>query len=213
MKKFMKKMIYGIAWFFSWIFNGAVLRAFGKFASCINTANFRRALKKHGKDTAIGRRNHFEHLKYVSVGDHFSAGDGLWIGAYPRWGGEEYQPSVEIGDGVSFSRNCHVGAIGKIRIGDHVLIGSNVLIHDHAHGASVATDKPRAELPLVTKGGIEIGDNTWVGENVCILGGVTIGKNCIIGANSVVTKSFDGDGLLIAGNPAKIVRIMPRADE
>lgn len=66
--------------------------------------------------------------------------------------------------------------------------------------------KPRHQLPLYSKGDILIGANTWIGDNAIILSGVHIGKNCVIGANAVVTKSFDEEGLVIAGNPARIVK-------
>ena len=210
MKKFLKAIAYGFAWCVSLLFNNVVLKGFRKFAELVNTANFRRSLKKCGKRTKIGRRNHFEHLKNVRIGSDFTACDGLWLGTYPKYANERYSPDVQIGNGVSLSRNCHIGAVGSVKIGNNVLMGSNILINDHAHGVSVNTDVPRTTLPLVTKGGIEIGDNVWIGDNVCILSGVTVGKNCIIGANSVVTKSFPEEGLLIAGNPARVIRTMEK---
>jgi maltose O-acetyltransferase len=55
---------------------------------------------------------------------------------------------------------------------------------------------------------VTIGDDVWVGGNSVILPGVTLGNNVIVGANSTVTKSF-GDNLIIAGNPARIIRENP----
>lgn len=55
---------------------------------------------------------------------------------------------------------------------------------------------------------IVIGNNVWLSANVIILPGVRIGNNCIVGAGSVVTKSFEEDNLIIAGNPAKIIGIV-----
>ena len=58
--------------------------------------------------------------------------------------------------------------------------------------------------PLSTKGPIVIGSYTWIGENVCIMPNVTIGKYCVIGATAVVTTSFP-DSSIIAGNPARLI--------
>ena len=57
---------------------------------------------------------------------------------------------------------------------------------------------------ITSKGPVIIGDYTWIGENVSIMPGVNIGKSSVIGANSVVTKSFP-ERSIIAGNPAKII--------
>ena len=73
-------------------------------------------------------------------------------------------------------------------------------------GETFDFSKPRHQLPLYSKGDILIGANTWIGDNAIILLGVHIGKNCVIGANAVVTKSFDEEGLIIAGNPARVVK-------
>lgn len=55
-----------------------------------------------------------------------------------------------------------------------------------------------------------IGKNVWICDNVCILPGVKIGDNCIIAAGSVVTKSFEEEGLLIGGVPAKVIKKMEK---
>ena len=213
MKKFLKKIAYGIAWLTSLLFNNVVLQCGRKFICLVNTANFRRKLAKRGKNTHIGRHNCFEHLGNVSVGNNFSSGDGLWVGTYPKWGDMTYRPKIVFGDNVSCSRNCHFGAIDEIVIGNNVLFGSNVLVNDHSHGYSAVSDVPRMRQPLVSKGGIEIGDNTWICDNVSILSDVHIGKNCIVGAGSIVTKSFEEDGLLIAGVPARVVKKLDEATQ
>ena len=60
---------------------------------------------------------------------------------------------------------------------------------------------------LISKGPVIISDNVWVGEGVVILPDVSIGKNAIIGANTVVTKDVP-DNAVVAGNPAKLIKIL-----
>ena len=92
-------------------------------------------------------------------------------------------------------------------IGDNVLIGSNVLITDHQHGLNdLKTLKiPPSKRSLISKGDVVIENNVWIGENAVIIPGVRIGKNSIVGANSVVTKSFKNNSI-IGGVPAKLIK-------
>jgi len=114
-----------------------------------------------------------------------------------------FSPSLTIEDGVGFGNNCHIGCINKIQIGKNTLIGSNVLIIDHAHGNNSNNKKiPITNQKLFSKGPIKIGNNCWIGENVVILPGVTIGNNSIIGAGAIVTKDVP-ENSVFAGNPAK----------
>ncbi len=189
----------------SFIFNNIFHKIFEILLCSINSSNFKRSLKKHGKRINIGRHNKFENLKNVIIGNDFSSLDGLWIGAYNYYFQFEYHPNIIIGNNVHFSRNCHVGAIDSVIIDDNVLIGSNVLINDHSHGQTNNFSMPRFKLELVSNGPIHIGENCFLCDNCCILGGVTLGKNCIVAANSVVNKSFP-DNCLIAGSPAKLVK-------
>tara|TARA_R110002094_G_scaffold7498_36_gene16863 strand:+ start:4199 stop:4735 length:537 start_codon:yes stop_codon:yes gene_type:complete len=89
-----------------------------------------------------------------------------------------------------------------VTLGDNVYIsiGASFVCHD---GATLPFRKNIPDLELA--GEITIGDNIFIGKGALILPGVTIGNNCVIGANSVVTKSFP-DGSIIAGNPARVIR-------
>ncbi|MCS6124076.1 DapH/DapD/GlmU-related protein [Shewanella baltica] len=110
---------------------------------------------------------------------------------------------LEIGDDVQINDNVHIACAEYIKIGKNTLIASKVYLTDHDHDFTSDKLKP-IDWPLKSEPLI-IGDNCWIGENVCILKGVSIGDGCIVGANAVVTKSFP-NGVIIAGNPAKIIR-------
>lgn len=112
---------------------------------------------------------------------------------------------ISIGDNVSIGPYAHITSITNIIIGNDIDIGPHCLISDNSKKASPQTVHihPR-KRPLTTKGPIEIGDYTWIGENVCIMSGVRIGSGCVIGANSVVTHSIP-DRSVAVGVPAKII--------
>lgn len=98
------------------------------------------------------------------------------------------------------SSNCYIQSINGIKIGKNFLFASGLKLISANH----STQSSKRESIVTTP--IKIGDNCWFGANVIILPGVEIGNNCIVGAGSVVTKNFKDDNLIIAGNPAKIIR-------
>lgn len=116
--------------------------------------------------------------QYITIGKKFQAMHNLRIEAWDEYEGQRFTPSITIGDNVIFNTDCHVGCINEIRIGDNVLIASRVYISDHFHGEinEKALKIPPRQRPLVSRGPVIIEDNVWVGEGVCILPGVTIGK-------------------------------------
>ena len=111
---------------------------------------------------------------------------------------------INIKDGTNIARSCNISAAKKITIGKKCLISYNVSILDHDH----VLDK-KGISPIdsgITKGQeIIIGDNCFIGAHCFILKGVTLGKQCVVGANSVVNQSFL-DYSVIAGNPAKLIK-------
>jgi len=107
---------------------------------------------------------------------------------------------VSIGNNSGFSGTV-IAAAGSIKIGNNVLCGANTTITDFDwHG--IMPDKRRnPEKPVP----VNIEDNVWIGLNCLILKGVTIGRNSVIGANSVVTKDIP-ENVVAAGNPCRIIK-------
>lgn len=145
--------------------------------------------------------------KNVKIGKNFTAGFGCRIEAFPL--NEDYGICISIGENVQINDYVHIGAVGSITIGNNVLMASKIYISDHNHGTydDLISDHPMS-IPIDRKAickPVVIGDNVWLGESVCILPGVTIGKGCVIGALSVVTKSIPPYSIAV-GVPAKVVK-------
>ena len=110
---------------------------------------------------------------------------------------------LEIGANCSVATSCFLDAgEAGIWIGSDCLIGPNVAMSAVNYRYD-ELDKPLREQGMTSKG-IRIGRNVWIGANCTIMDGVSIGDNCIVVANSLVTRSHP-PGVIIQGNPAKIV--------
>ena len=168
---------------------------------------FKRKFKKIGKNTFVESPFVIRGEKYMTVGNNFNARKRLQLEAFDTHNGVCFHPQIIIGDRVSINYDVHIGAINKIIIEDDVLIASKVFIADHSHGKIEAAclEIPPQKRILYSKGPVHIKQRTWIGEGVVIMPNVTIGENCIIGANSVVTKDVP-DNCVVAGNPATLLK-------
>lgn len=116
----------------------------------------------------------------------------------------ENPKSISIGDNVWISKNVALYAHNGIKIGNDVIIAKDVSLISGDHDFSDANKKINNQGMADAKQPIIIGDDVWIGEKAIILKSVSIGKGSVIGAGSVVTKSFP-DYSIIAGNPAKVI--------
>ena len=117
---------------------------------------------------------------------------------------------IEIGDFSEISMYSRIASVGFVKIGNHVLTGPHIFIADYNHEyrdpLKPVMHQGNRFVPKVDGSpNILIGDGTWIGTNVVIVGNVHIGKHCVIGANSVVTKDIP-DYCVAVGQPAKVVR-------
>jgi len=115
-----------------------------------------------------------------------------------------YGGSLTIGDEASIHPRCQVHAyVSDIRIGPGVMLAPGCALYPYDHGTD--RNRPIREQPLVSKGGIEIGEEAWLSFGVIVLGGVRIGSGAVIGAGSVVTGDIPDHAIAI-GRPAKVVK-------
>jgi len=178
------------------------------------TEMFQSQIYRIGKNCRVRHPFYLNNPKHITIGESFTACPGLRIEAWDQYLQYKYSPKIIIGNNVIINFYVHIGAIGTIELGDNVLIGSGVLITDHSHGHLESDDlaTPVNARPLHYKGPTIIQDNVWIGEGACILGGLQIGCNAIIGANAVVTKDV-APGEVVAGVPARPLRYRPSFPE
>jgi acetyltransferase-like isoleucine patch superfamily enzyme len=112
-------------------------------------------------------------------------------------------PQLNIGSGTQVGNYSHIICTRKIDIGPRVLIADRVYIADNLHSYK-DIGRPVMDQPLRQLENVSIGAGSWIGENVCIVG-CTIGKNSVIGANSVVTRDIP-DYCVALGCPAVPVK-------
>ncbi|WP_442501102.1 acyltransferase [Marinivivus vitaminiproducens] len=128
--------------------------------------------------------------------ERLTFGDSCIVAAGVRIYGE-----VSTGDHCSF--NLHASVLGRVRMGSWVRVAAGAMLAGFDHRA----DDPETPICFqgVTRAGIEIGDDVWIGANAVVTDGIRIGKHCIIAAGAVVTKDVP-DYALVGGNPARVIR-------
>ena len=140
---------------------------------------------------------------YMEIGDGFTTGQFCRIEAGRS---DDKKKTLNIGRNVQVNDRCHIAALKSISIGDSVLIASNVFITDHDHGETSIENLTLAPaIRRLISSPVRIERNVWVGQNVSILKGVTIGESSVIAAGSVVTR--DIPPFCVAGGvPARILK-------
>ena len=139
--------------------------------------------------------------KNIYIGSKVFVNHQVWLACLPLTGNKNCR--LTIGDGTYIGRFCHLYATSKIDIGVKVLIADRVYIADNLHEFS------DIKVPVIDQGvrqtnEVRIGDGAWLGENVSVIG-ASVGKQSVIGANSVVTKDIP-DYCIAVGAPARIIK-------
>lgn len=149
--------------------------------------------------------------RYIQLGENVRIHKYLQLEAIDSHNEITFTPRIIIGNNVSINYNVHIGACNEIIIEDGVLIASKVFITDHYHGMTdrKTLDIPPSDRTLYSKGRVIIEKETWIGEGVAIMPGVKIGRNAVIGANSVVTHDIPAYAVA-AGIPARVISIIAK---
>ncbi|MCD9575247.1 acyltransferase [Flavobacterium soyae] len=177
----MNRIYIAIRWRFLFIFNQILFKKFGKKSVILNS------LKIEGH-------------KNIEIGENVFIGYKSWISSISITSDNS---KLVIGNGSKIGNFNHIYATRCISIGENVLTADKVYISDNLHNYEDITT-PIVKQSLKQVANVFIGDGSWLGENVCIIG-ASIGKNCVVGANSVVTRNIP-DYCIVVGAPATIIK-------
>jgi len=135
---------------------------------------------------------------------HFGDGSVVQFGAYlvALADGEEL-PVLKVGARTMIGHHAHIVATKRVEFGESVLTADRIFVADNRHTFEDVS-APVRDQGLIQLGEVRIGDGSWLGENVCILG-ASVGQHCVIAANSVVTHDIP-DRCVAAGAPARVVK-------
>ena len=171
---------------------------FGKGVRLFNTRNI-----------VFGKWVQLEEYVFVSAlgKEPIFFGNNVKIGAYSRiitsTSFNNIGEYIKIGNNVGLGEFAYLGGGGGLEIGDDCIIGQYLSCHPENHFFN--DNNILIRMQGVTRKGIKIGKNCWIGAKVTVLDGVTIGDNCVIAAGAVVTKSMPSNSV-IGGVPAKVIK-------
>lgn len=116
--------------------------------------------------------------------------------------------NISVGENFYTNHNVTILDAAKVTFGDNVFIAPNCVFSTAGHAIDSEQRNRGLEIALP----ITVGDSVWIGANVSVLPGVTIGSNTVIGAGSVVNKDIP-DGVIACGNPCRVIRKITEADK
>lgn len=164
---------------------------------------YRLAFGSVGSGTVVQSPIMLNNTQFVHLGKNVIVRPGARFDLITNRFGVEFHPKVSIGDNSSFEQNFHLACAHEIVIEDKVAITENVGIFDIWHPyydiACPIVDQPLRTAPVYIKTG------SLIGMGTVIMPGVTIGRHCIVGANSVVTQDLP-DFSVAVGAPARVIR-------
>jgi acetyltransferase-like isoleucine patch superfamily enzyme len=143
-----------------------------------------------------GLELHVEPRGEVRFGRFVWIGDGTKIRCH--------EGVVEIGAKTVMGQECTISAYQHVRIGEQCVIADRAMFIDFDHGV-VEVERP-IRLQGIYKRDVVVGNNVWIGYGACILRGVHVGDNSVIGTNAVVTKDVPANAV-VGGIPARVIRM------
>jgi acetyltransferase-like isoleucine patch superfamily enzyme len=147
----------------------------------------------------------------ISLGNSIQIGKDVWLNIEAS---ESQEPKIIIDDHTTVSARTVISSRNCIHIGRNVIMAGSVLLQDHNHAYEDIT-LPIAKQGVTPGGRIRIEEGCWVGQGAAIIcneGELVIGRNSVVGANSLVTKSVPPYSVVV-GNPGRVARQFDPAKE
>jgi len=161
---------------------------------------YRRFFKQIGPRSRIIKPLRLKNVEHITIGPRVLVHKHCWFHTEMLL---SKFPELSIGEGCVIGNFNHITCVESVRIEDNVLTADRVFITDHGH-AYQDPDRPIIGQGIVAGGPVTIGSGSWIGEGVAIMSS-RIGRNCVIGANSVVLNDIP-DYSVAVGAPARVVR-------
>lgn len=152
-----------------------------------------------GNHTIVFDPMRIDNPKSIRLENNIFISNGAWI-----IGEKTDKETFIVHDNVNIGNFAHIVALNGIEIEESVLIADRVFITDSTHSYE-DIKSPIKNQPMRTISNVNIGEGSWIGEGVSILG-CSIGKHCVIGAGTIVTRDIP-DYCIAVGNPARIIKM------
>jgi acetyltransferase-like isoleucine patch superfamily enzyme len=175
---------------------------FRKAFARLFTGTMRISFRHFGTNSRLRPPIRLKGERHISIGANVFVGPNSWIEVFGD--PEVTSPVIEIGSGTEIVGFCTINAVCRIVIEDDVLIARYVYIADHSH------EYHDPNVPIIRQGirkiaPVRIRRGVWLGQGAVICPGVTIGRNSVVGANSVVISDVP-DHCVVSGVPATVIR-------
>jgi acetyltransferase-like isoleucine patch superfamily enzyme len=140
----------------------------------------------------------------LEIGRHakLHIGRWAWIGHGSKI--RVHEGEVRIGAKTVMGQECTISAFQHVTIGRECIVADRVMLIDFDHGV-VEVERP-IRLQGIYKRDVDVGHNVWIGYGACILRGVTVGENSVIGTSAVVTREVPANAV-VGGIPARVIRM------
>lgn len=161
-------------------------------------------LSKGTKNLYIGKCVYINDYSCLSIGNNVTIGKDSRFLIIHQYHGGNYNPSIKIGNNCTIENRFSILCAAPVKIGNHALIASDVLITSENHGINPEETDSYGTTMLDAKP-ISIGNGVWIGEKVTIMPGIEIGDRAIVAAGAVVTKTVK-PYTIVAGIPAKEIK-------
>lgn len=178
-----------------------IKRLFNKISRILQWLIYKFVFRQIGCNSTLIKPLKIKGGKYIIIGENTIVQYKSWIEANPLIG--ELKAELIIGNGCVLGHFNEIYATKSIVIENNVLTADRVYISDNLHGYE-NPNIPVIKQPIKQNGTVRIGEGSWLGVGVCVIG-ANIGKHCIIGANAVVTHDIP-DYSVAVGIPAKIIK-------